>query len=114
MDGGKSGDGGRVQKGERRERPYGRQMSSVADIKKSPKLMLEALKMAAKQSYLLGAKVFYVLAAVRAATDSRGALTPSNVHRTFSVRLNRFTSRCKQYTSVPSVQRQQRGRVQTF
>ena len=36
-------------------------------------------------------KVFYVLAAVKAAADSRGALTPSNVHRTFSVRLNRFT-----------------------
>ena len=36
-------------------------------------------------------KEFYVLAAVRAAADSRGALTPSNVPRTFSVRLNRFT-----------------------
>ena len=30
-------------------------------------------------------------AAVKAASDSRGALTPSNVHRTFSVRLNRFS-----------------------
>ena len=28
---------------------------------------------------------------MKAAADSRGALTPSNVHRTFSVRLNRFT-----------------------
>ena len=37
-------------------------------------------------------KEFYVLAAVKAAADSRGALTPSNVHRTFSVRLNRFTT----------------------
>ena len=40
---------------------------------------------------LLCYTVFSVLAAVKAATDSRGALTPSNVHRTFSVRLNRFT-----------------------
>ena len=47
--------------------------------------------MAAEHSYLLGNKEFYVLAAVRAATDSRGALTPANVHWTFSVRLNRFT-----------------------
>ena len=28
---------------------------------------------------------------MKAAADSRGALIPSNVHRTFSVRLNRFT-----------------------
>ncbi|MBR1425978.1 MAG: hypothetical protein IJ581_00850 [Paludibacteraceae bacterium] len=36
-------------------------------------------------------KEFYVCFA-----DSRGALTPSNVHRTFSVRLNRFTSQVSQ------------------
>ncbi len=35
---------------------------------------------------LLGFKEFYVRPA-----NSRGALTPSNVHWTFSVRLNRFT-----------------------
>ena len=43
------------------------------------------------ETSLLSYKEFYVLAAVKAAVDSRGALTPSNVHRTFSVRLNRFT-----------------------
>jgi len=36
-------------------------------------------------------KEFYARSTVRAAADSRGALTPSNVPRTFSVRLNRFT-----------------------
>lgn len=35
-------------------------------------------------------KEFYVLVAVRATADSRGAFTPSNVHWKFSVRLYRF------------------------
>ena len=35
----------------------------------------------------IGSKEFYVCF-----TNSRGALTPSNVHRTFSVRLIRFTA----------------------
>ena len=43
------------------------------------------------ETSLLSYKEFYVLAAVKAAADSRGAFTPANVHRTFSVRLNRFT-----------------------
>ena len=43
------------------------------------------------ETSLLSYKEFYVLAAVKAAVDSRGAFTPANVHRTFSVRLNRFT-----------------------
>ncbi|MBO5553488.1 MAG: hypothetical protein J5937_04735, partial [Paludibacteraceae bacterium] len=38
-----------------------------------------------------GFKEFYVRSA-----NSRGARTPSNVHRTFSVRLNRFTAEYKE------------------
>ncbi len=32
--------------------------------------------------------------------NSRGALTPSNIHRTFSVRLIRFTAEYKEKTAL--------------